>query len=158
MTITDDSDSYDMAPVRGGGGGAGGMFGPGQPLDHEPSLGQVPLISPGSPSGGNGGGTLVTGDASWLIGGPPNPHHFGRLPGLQPPQSQPPPPPQQQLPPSNSMRYLQTGSQSPSGAGSMTLMMHAPTSGGELLAAEGDGYASFHQSQASTPQNHVEVY
>lgn len=42
----DDSDSYDMAPMpRGGGpGGAAGLFLSGQPLDHEPSLGQVPVV------------------------------------------------------------------------------------------------------------------
>jgi len=71
VLCADDSDSYDMAPVQRG------LYLSGQPLDHEPSLGQVPVVSlAGSPPA----------DA-WL---PPS-HQFARLRYGGPPM---PPPPQ----------------------------------------------------------------
>jgi len=72
----DDSDSYDMAPVQRG------LYLSGQPLDHEPSLGQVPVVSLA------GAGGSPTSDA-WL---PPS-HQFTRLRYGGPPMPPPPPPP-----------------------------------------------------------------
>lgn len=69
----DDSDSYDMAPVQRG------LYLSGQPLDHEPSLGQVPVASL------VGAGGSPPSDA-WL---PPS-HQFTRLRYGGPPMPQPP--------------------------------------------------------------------
>lgn len=77
----DDSDSYDMAPVQRG------LYLSGQPLDHEPSLGQVPVVSLAAASP-PGPGSDVT--AAWL---PPT-HQFSanRLRYGAPPIPPPPPP------------------------------------------------------------------
>lgn len=66
-----------MPPVRG-------LFVSGQPLDHEPNLGQVPIVPPGTPPGGD----------SWGVS--PH-HHFGGR--LQPPPSGPGSTPRGYLPP-----------------------------------------------------------
>ena len=68
-----------MAPVQRG------LYLSGQPLDHEPSLGQVPVVSlaPGSPPGSDAAA------AAWL---PPSHQFSARLRYGAPPM--PPPPPQ----------------------------------------------------------------
>ncbi|ESN90628.1 hypothetical protein HELRODRAFT_166325 [Helobdella robusta] len=86
-------------PVRVAGANSGGLFGPGQPLDHEPNMGQVPLISPGSPSSGNNNngninnaaGNNLLNENPWMLGLSSNQqlhlqqqHHFGRLAPLPP--------------------------------------------------------------------------
>lgn len=142
--LTDDSDSYDMPPVRS-------MFGSGQPLDHEPNMGQVPIVPPGTPPGD-----------SWISA-----HHFGRLQGPPPP----PPPPQQSV---NPHRYL-PGHQSPpnlAGASQLGMVLHGGPGGGDQLAAAMNSrlpipppYQDVSDNESYVPyqavtsqQGHVEVY
>jgi len=66
-----------MAPVQRG----AGLYLSGQPLDHEPSLGQVPVVS-------LAGAASPPSDA-WL---PPSTHQFSRLRYGAPPGMAPPPP------------------------------------------------------------------
>jgi len=80
------NDDFDMPPGRGMGG-----YGSGQPMDHEPNMGQVPIVPPGTPPSDNW-------VPSHYNGLPPGAHFMGRQsPNI--PLSQPQMMPNDSMPP-----------------------------------------------------------